>query len=123
MNKNEALAAFMKKHPNFIVPQVGMDFSVGVGSDCYAWRITEVDQNGKGFTATKYSPKNTAVWPAQEWSFEDENGNPRLSNITMHCKFGYGHWTMDKHSVYIGTVKERIHPAFGTRHYYQDPSF
>lgn len=118
-----ALKAFMKNHPRFILPQVGMDFSIGVGSDCYAWRITEVDPNCKGFTATAYMPKNMATWPDQDWSFEDEKGNPRLSNHTIHCKFGYNRWTKDQDSFYLGDVKEHIHPAFGTRHYYQDPSF
>lgn len=103
--------------------QVGMDFTTYSGSDSYAWRITEVDPNGKGFTAVSYSPKNMAVWPDQKWSFEDENGKPRLSNQTIHCKFGYNHWTKDGDSRYLGTVKERIYPDFGIRSYYQDPSF
>lgn len=121
--KNSITPAFLKKHPNFIIPKIGMDFSIGVGSDCYAWRIIEVDQNGKGFTAAQYRPVNKVTWPDQDWSFEDENGKPRLSNQTMHCKFSYGHWTMDQHSFYIGTVKQRIYPTFGCRRYYQDPSF
>lgn len=121
--KNSITPAFIKKHPNFTHPKVGMPFSVGVGSDCYAYLITEVDPNGKGFTAVNYSPKNMATWPDQDWSFEDEKGNPRLGNHTIHCKFGYGHWTKDGDSFYLGTVKERIYPAFGTRLYHQDPSF
>lgn len=111
----------MKKLP--ITLKVGMDFSLGCGSDCYAWRIIEVDENGKGFTAAQYRPVNKVTWPDQDWSFEDENGNPRLSSNIMHAKFSYGRWVMDQHSFYVGAVREKINPSFGVRHYYQDPSF
>ena len=111
----------MKKPPFEL--KVGMDFTLSAGSDCYTWRIIEVDKNGKGFTAAQYSPRNKATWPAQDWVFEDENGQPLLNSNIMHAKYGYGRWVMDKHSFYIGEVKERIYPGFGKRYYYQDPSF
>ena len=51
---NTALTNFLKKHPNFTLPKVGMDFTIGYGSDRYAWHITAVDPDCKGFTAVKY---------------------------------------------------------------------
>lgn len=120
---NTALANFMKKNPGFVLPQIGLDFTESVGSDVYAWRITDVDANSKGFTAVQYAPKNKAVWPDQNWSFEDENGKPLLSNISMHCKFVYGHWIIDQHSLYIGAIREKLNPIFGVRYKYKDPMF
>jgi len=121
--KNAITPAFLKKHPNFTVPQVGMDFTVSYGSDCYAWRIVKVDEDCKGFFAQAYRPINKAVWPVQDWQFEDENGNPRLCGEPIHCKYFYGHWIKDQDSRYFGEVRERINPHFGSRCYYQDPSF
>ena len=116
--ETESLVNFMPANPNFVKPEVGMDVTEYVTechfNDRYAWRVVEVDSDGKGCTLQKYAAKLKDDYYSQDYIYEDENGNPLLCNLFMHVRYKYKAWR------YGGS---KVNLRFNYRSQYEDPSF
>jgi hypothetical protein len=109
-----SLVNFMLANSNFIKPEVGMDVTECHWTDRDAWRVVEVDTDGKGCTLQKYAAKIVGSYYEQNYIYEDENGNPLLANLFMHVRYKYKGWR------YGGS---KVNLRFGCRSQYEDPSF
>jgi hypothetical protein len=97
------------------VPTVGEDVTQCFWTDREAWRVIAVDPDGKGATLARYTPKAVGSYYAQEYIYDDENGNPMLNyKHTIHIRYKYKAWR-------CGGVK--VHLAWNTRREYEDPTF
>ena len=111
-----SLVNFALANPNFVQPKVGMDVTQLMWSDRAAWRVVEVDKDGKGATLQRYAAKAVGHWLDQNYEFENEQGEPRLrDDYTMHVRYRYKAWKEDNGST--------VHLRFGHREEYRDPSF
>ncbi len=117
MKETASLVNFMLANPEFVKPEVGMDVTELMWTDRRAWRVTAVDNDGKGATLTKYKAKYIGKGYGDEtYQYDDENGNPLLSDgQTIHIRYKYKSWRIDG--------KYKINLAFGYREEYRDPSF
>lgn len=95
-----------------VVP--GMDVTICYWTDREAWRVVEVDRDGKGCKLQRYAPKLVGNFYEQNYNYEDENGNPMLTNQYMNIRYRYRKWRCG------GSV---VHLRFGWRNEYYDPSF
>jgi hypothetical protein len=109
-----SLVNFMLANPNYVKPEVGMDVTECHWTDRDAWRVVEVDSDGKGCTLQKYAPKLKGDYYSQDYIYEDENGNPLLCNLFMHVRYKYKGWR------YGGA---KVNLRFNYRSQYEDPSF
>ena len=117
MRETASLVNWMMANPNFHKPEVGEDVTELMWTDRSAWRVTEVDPDGKGATLTRYAAKFIGQGYGDErYCYEDENGCPLLNeNHKIHIRYRYKSWRVNG--------KHKIHLAWGCRDEYQDPSF
>jgi hypothetical protein len=99
---------------NFVKPEVGMDVTECHWTDRSAWRVVEVDKDGKGCKLQRYAPKIVGSYYEQNYKYEDENGKPLLRNQFMHVRYKYNRWKDGSATVNL---------RFGYRSEYEDPSF
>ena len=109
-----SLVNWMLTNPNYVKPEVGMDVTECHWTDRDAWRVVEVDKDGKGCKLQKYAPKIVGNYYEQNYIYEDENGNPLLSDHFMHVRYKYKGWRNRNYKVNL---------RFGYRSQYEDPSF
>jgi hypothetical protein len=110
-----SLVNFMLANPNFIKPEVGMDVTECHWTDRSAWRVVEVDADGKGCTLQRYAPKAIGNYYEQRYQYEDESGKPMLrEGHTMHIRYKYKRWKCGSNTVNL---------RFNCRCEYEDPSF
>ena len=110
-----SLINYLIANPNYVEPKVGMDVTECHWTDRTAYRIVNVDKDLKGFTMQKYDVRNDGDVFDQTWNYDNEDGTPRLADMTMHIRFKYNKWRTEGGSV--------MHLAFNTRDEYYDPSF
>ena len=116
MHDTASLVNFMLANPDYHRPEVGEDVTELMWTDRTAWRVTAVDADGKGATLTRYNAKYIGKGYGDEtYQYDDENGNPLLSNSTMHIRYKYKSWRIDG--------KYKINLAWGYREEDRDPSF
>ena len=117
MQDTASLVNWMLANPNFHKPVAGEDVTELMWTDRCAWRVTEVDRDGKGATLTRYAAKFIGQGYGDErYQYEDENGLPLLrQDHTIHIRYRYKSWRIDGN--------RKIHLAWGYREEYQDPSF
>lgn len=94
--------------------EVGMDVTECHWTDRSAWRVVEVDEDCKGCKLQRYAPKAIGDFYRQEYQYEDESGNPLLTDQFMTVRYKYRRWRDGKHVVHL---------RFGYREEYYDPSF
>ena len=126
MKDTASFTNFMLANPKFVKPEIGMDVTELMWTDRCAWRVTEVDKDGKGCTLTRYKAKFVGDGYGDErYEFEDENGNPLLDNgWTMKIRYKYKSWRAMKGYIgYEGNKGVKINLAFNCRDEYRDPSF
>ncbi len=116
MKDTASLVNWMIANPNYVKPEVGMDVTECHWTDRTAWRIIQVDEDGKGFTMQRYDARNHGGIGAQDWDYENEDGTPRLMDITTRVRYKYKKW---KHE----DSNTDIHLAFNCRDQYHDWSF
>ena len=109
-----SLVNWMLANPNYVKPEVGMDVTEFHWTDRSAWRIVEVDEDGKGCKLQRYNPKAIGSYYEQNYKYEDENGKPLLSNQFMKIRYKYKSWRAGR---------EKVNLRFGYRNEYEDPSF
>lgn len=116
MKETASLTNWLMANPDYHRPEVGEDVTELMWTDRRAWRVTAVDKDGKGATLTRYAAKNIGKGYGDEtYQYDDENGNPLLSNQTIHIRYKYKSWRIDG--------KHKINLAWGIRDQYRDPSF
>ena len=114
----------MSNDDRFRAVKVGVDVTELLWTDRNAWRITDVDKDGKGFTMTEYEPVFIGSGYGDEiYRYTDGNGNPLLSNRTKHVRYRYKKWAEERGKYNGKTIFETIHLAFNMREKYVDPSF
>lgn len=109
-----SLVNFMLANPKFVKPEIGMDVTQCHWTDRSAWRVVDVDKDCKGCTLQRYAPKLIGSYYEQNYRYEDDNGQPLLSDRTMHIRYKYKHWKDGSNTVNL---------RFGHRNEYEDPSF
>ena len=114
MTETASLVNFMLANPKFVKPEIGMDVTQCHWTDRDAWRVVEVDKDGKGCTLQKYAAKLKGDYYGQNYVYEDENGNPLLCNQFMHVRYKYKGWR---------SGSSKVNLRFGYRNQYEDPSF
>ena len=114
----------MSNDERFRAVKVGVDVTELLWTDRNAWRITDVDKDGKGFTMTEYAPVFIGSGYGDErYRYTDGDGNPLLSNRTKHVRYRYKKWAEECGKYNGKTIFETIHLAFNMREKYVDPSF
>ena len=109
-----SLVNWMLANPDYVKPEVGMDVTEFFWSDRRAWRVVEVDEDGKGCKLQQYAAKLVGNYYEQNYIYEDENGNPLLSNNFMTIRYKYKSWRAGR---------SKVNLRFGYRNEYEDPSF
>jgi hypothetical protein len=112
-----SLVNFMLANPDFVKPEVGMDVTRCHWTDRDAWRVVEVDPDGKGCTLQRYAPKAIGNYYEQRYQYEDENGQPLLCNRFMSVRYKYKRWKCQ------GGKGVTVNLRFNCRCEYEDPSF
>ena len=101
-------------NPDYVKPEVGMDVTEFFWSDRRAWRVVEVDEDGKGCKLQQYAAKLVGNYYEQNYIYEDENGNPLLSNNFMTIRYKYKSWRAGR---------SKVNLRFGYRFEYVDILF
>ena len=111
-------------NPRYTEPKVGMDVTQLMWSDRAAYRIISVSKDKRSFVMRRYNSKWIGKGYGDEtYRYEDENGNPLLSDgDDTTVKFRYGRWYA-LNTWYEKPQYEKINLAFNCREDYRDPSF
>lgn len=122
INECKSTNKVVKESPDdlqeFVKPEVGMDVTDRYYDE--AWRVVDVDRDGKGCTLQKYKKILTdkalakGDYYSNDYEYEDKNGKPNLSNLHWHIRYKNGTWNCRSRGV--------LDLAFGERpavHYKQ----
>jgi hypothetical protein len=100
INECKSTNKVVKESPDdlqeFVKPEVGMDVTDRYYDEAY--RVVDVDRDGKGCTLQKYDKILTdkalanGDYYSMDYEYEDENGNPNLSKQVMHIRYKNGTW-------------------------------
>lgn len=124
MKDTASLVNFMMANPNFHKPELNEDVTELMWTDRIAYRVTAVDKDCRGCTITRYNPKFIgSSYGDERYQYDDENGNPLLSNSSYHIRYRRGKWVVIGSYCGFKTKGFPIHLAWGIRDEYCDPSF
>ena len=124
MKDTASLVNFAMANPNFHKPELDENVTELMWTDRVAYRVTAVDKDGRGCTITKYEPKFIGkCYGDERYQYDDENGNPLLSDLSCHIRYRRGKWVVT--DTYNG-LKVKGYPmqdGWGIRDEDRDPSF
>jgi hypothetical protein len=124
MKDTASLVNFMLANPNFHKPELDENVTELMWTDRVAYRVTAVDKDGRGCTITKYKPKFIGkCYGDERYKYDDENGNPLLSDLSYHIRYRSGKWVVVDSYNGLKTKGFPIHLAWGVSDEYRDPSF